>query len=245
MCLVIKMMIADRAFPIKQKFLKKLGIDMENILQWLYKNDISNIDGDEKFDIDIFYQECTIKINSVNDQCAQLHHASHGININYDENIINKVNNVMNIDSIELTGLSTADIDPKSSKQMGTSILDIVRQRQIHIIQEMLEDGNDDIKNNDTIADGNIEDNNICVEESYTTIKTFDIVEVKNTKLSRIDNMISEIFSDCDDIVLNNNEIFDNDPQYKSYILEQTNNTSFQMIAEDVDSDSDSGSDNN
>ena len=133
MCIVIKLMIHDNAFPINKKFLKSFNKEVCTILDWIAVNDVQSVDEPEKFNNDTFQQECEQKLIALNEKCELIHQKMQGINIDPNSSVLDS-------QVIILTGPE----EQKSDTTMGTSIIDIVRNRQLETMTDMINQNDDD-----------------------------------------------------------------------------------------------------
>lgn len=121
LCLILKLMIEENAFPIKDIFLEKLSQTIDDTLLWIY-------DDNKKLDIDNqqFYKECDNKINIINELSSNLHNTMQGIIINKENIIIPEKlsNNEFNFDIEKSEG--------------GTSIIDLMQKNNNNIIEKMI-----------------------------------------------------------------------------------------------------------
>jgi molecular chaperone DnaK (HSP70) len=152
LCFVIKLLIEDGAFPINKTTLENLQSNITNILDWIYQQDDASDTNNEKQQQ--FESECRIKIDELNKLCDTIYQKMK--NINLDEN--NKT--LKNATKVVLTGChNNLDKVNGESEQMGTDILQLLRQKQQNIIEDMINDENN-INNNDNDVHSNNDNNN-------------------------------------------------------------------------------------
>jgi heat shock protein 1/8 len=138
LCYIIKIMIEDGAFPIKEKYLNKLENTIEETLDWIIEkndkqNEINEIN--EKF-----YNECNIKINFINELCNELHNQMQGVNIN------NKVD-IFGNDRIIIPEQNSNDNNDEdfeeNNEKGGTSIISILQRKKKDVIEKLIIEAND------------------------------------------------------------------------------------------------------
>jgi heat shock 70kDa protein 1/2/6/8 len=184
MCLAIKFMIDDGAFPntrMARRLIRKLGLKINDLLDWLTENDIKSVDESETFDVDDYCAQCDIKLCELNDYCTQFNSVISGIHLNPEKDIFGGDRVIISGPEIET---HTSDVVTKDQK-MSTSLLDIVRNRQIDIFEDLL----------DKEEDEDIE--NIFIPNTGNTVA--DSVSHKS-KISTLDDMIFQVMDEQNEL---------------------------------------------
>lgn len=132
LCYVLKLLIDDGAFPIDNMYLNPFEKYIDEILEWIIKNDnINNSETNECKDNEKYYDECKLKFDELNNYCNNIHQKMQGINLS------NKTVH----DNVVLTGYVEENIKNENSEiKMETDIISLMRKRQQNIFNEMVND---------------------------------------------------------------------------------------------------------
>lgn len=131
LCFIIKIMIEEGAFPIKEKYINKLENTIDEILDWVIgKNDTQHEINED------FYNECELKINYINGLCNDLHNQMQGININDNIDIFGN-NRIILPEHSELNNNMDDDDDDENEKG-GTSIISILQKKKNDVIEKLI-----------------------------------------------------------------------------------------------------------
>ena len=136
LCIVIKLMLDDDAFPLNNEILKPFSLLICNTLEWIYKNDIDvknpSIDKDNSIAVNNYHGECADKLNEINEQCDIMHQKMQGINVNEFKSTVGR-------EKIILTGyVESESRNNEECETGGTSIVDLLRRRQQDILAEKI-----------------------------------------------------------------------------------------------------------
>jgi len=138
MCVVIKLMIADGAFPIDKKFLDLFTTKINETLDWMcQKEQIVDIEKDSVERTE-YYSECKNKLDKLNSYCDDINQKLHGVNIN--ENV-----DILGQNRIILTGMA-ANFESDISDDTGIDLITLRQQEQVKVLQDMI-NKEDDFKN--------------------------------------------------------------------------------------------------
>lgn len=127
LCITLKLLLLDNAIPNNKKtesLLIQLTEKINNTLVWIYSTD-----EEQDKNMENYYSECNKKLNEINEMCDSIYQKTQGIYI--DSNTI-----VPKKEDIVLTGYIESN---NEEKEMGTSIIDIMRNKQKDIMLEMIQ----------------------------------------------------------------------------------------------------------
>lgn len=142
LCLVLKLMIIDKSFPVENELLDPLIVFIEETLEWIYKSD-EDVKGDND-KINKYNNECGTKLEDINEKCNTLYQKMQGIHLDTFKTSLKK-------ESIVLTGV----VEENKNCMSGTSIIDLMRSRQQEILVNKINakakefENSDDYCNND------------------------------------------------------------------------------------------------
>jgi molecular chaperone DnaK (HSP70) len=136
LCLTLKLLMSDNAIPINKKteiYVKELSEKINSGISWIYSKD-----EEENKNMNEYYSECEKRLNEINNLCDLIQQKQNGINI--DENIIQDTKQEPQLKDIKLTGYIETDVE---NKEMGTSIIDIMRNKQKDVMLEMIQNNDE------------------------------------------------------------------------------------------------------
>jgi Hsp70 protein. len=125
LCLVLQILVQDGAFPINKQVLQQFSDYIKSALAWVYDIDFVSADANSK---EKYYDECTIKLNELNNYCADIHQKMQGINLDQKKDLLGN-------DRVILTGYTESTGD---DTQCGTDIISLIRNRQQDLIADMI-----------------------------------------------------------------------------------------------------------
>jgi molecular chaperone DnaK (HSP70) len=171
LCLVINLMFSNNSFHINTEHEKILHDIINENLIWIMENE--NNTNDE------FYLECSNKIDVLNEQCNLIEQQKSGINFDKNTDIFGN--------SINIICPETTD-----NNVMGTSLIDIIKQKQYAIIDNLLND------NNNTNIDNNIDNIYDTIDniDDINDIDNFDDVDNVDDVDNNVDNNVNDIIDD-------------------------------------------------
>lgn len=166
MCVVIKLMISDGAFPIDKKFLDMFQQKIDETLDWMCKCEQNINLESESEEKNKYYLDCKDKLDDLNMYCGDLNQKLHGINI--DEKV-----DVLGRNRIILTGMAS-NFESDVSDDTGIDLITLRQQEQTQILENM-------------INEEDVED--VIIDESAFEIK-YDVEEPKNKIEKEINSKI-------------------------------------------------------
>lgn len=147
MCVVFKLMIQDKAFPIDEPYLSMFSAKIDEVLEWMVSKEQNiNLD-DESDDKTNYYKECELNLANLNNYCEDLNQRLHGININDKVDILGR-------NRIILTGMSANHCND-TEEDTGIDLITLRQQEQQQILEDMINE--DIINNNSDVVDDNVE----------------------------------------------------------------------------------------
>jgi heat shock protein 1/8 len=133
LCYIIKIMIEENAFPIKEKHLTKLENTIEETLDWIIETTETNEE---------FFNECSLKINHINDLCNNLHNQMQGVNINNNVDIFG--NDRIIIPEQNLNNDTHDEEFEENNEKGGTSIISILQRKKKDVMEKLIMESNND-----------------------------------------------------------------------------------------------------
>lgn len=136
LCLVLKLMLNDGAFPINKNILNQFEEKINQTIEWINTNDDNNDKNEEEY-----MKECEDKIIEVNNLCEDIHQKMQGINFDENRDIFGETRTILK----DYTETNANESD--SEDECGTNVIDILRKKQESLIDELLDQENDESNN--------------------------------------------------------------------------------------------------
>jgi hypothetical protein len=130
LCLVLKLLINDGAFPLNKQLLTPFENKLEETIKWIYESD--ELKENNKLEESVYYNDCADKLIEINKLCDDISQKIHGVNIDENRDIFGDQRIIM----------KDYNYDDNDNDECGTSILDIVRKKQEDIINDMINEDN-------------------------------------------------------------------------------------------------------